>query len=410
MAQKLVTVEKAAEMLGLSPAEVTQLREQNRLRGFRDGATWKFKLEDVEQLVGERQKEAQPPKDDASSDDVLLSEVELGNSQAGASGTVIPPHGKEGAVDSDIQLADSSVNLGSGIDLARTPGDTGKGSKGGGGPDSGDLDLTLDEDISLEDSHVPLAEPQSAAAPAAHGGDSAVDLSAKEEKLADDDLVLGGSSSGSDITLGGDSGISLVDPADSGLSLEEPVELGAAPAEESLELGEDDMLSLDEAAVDTESPTELKTDDEFLLTPLEEGGDEEDSESGSQVIALDQEPVSGEAATMVAGAPGAMAAMLDEDVAGAGLGAGVAGMPAAGPAASFGAAAVASDAAAFAPGLALPEAPYSGLMVTFLVFCSVLLLLSGWMIVDLLRNMWSWNASYQSSSGIMNAIARMFGS
>ena len=36
-------------------------------------------------------------------------------------------------------------------------------------------------------------------------------------------------------------------------------------------------------------PTQLKTDDDFLLTPLEEAADTDDSESGSQVIALDTE-------------------------------------------------------------------------------------------------------------------------
>ena len=60
-------------------------------------------------------------------------------------------------------------------------------------------------------------------------------------------------------------------------------------------------------------PTQLKTDDDFLLTPLEETTDTEDSESGSQVIALDTE--GDEAATMVGAAAGvSMAAMLDEDL------------------------------------------------------------------------------------------------
>ena len=46
-----------------------------------------------------------------------------------------------------------------------------------------------------------------------------VDLASEGEVLDDDDLVLGGSDSGSgsDITIAGDSGISLVDPNDSGL-------------------------------------------------------------------------------------------------------------------------------------------------------------------------------------------------
>ena len=59
--------------------------------------------------------------------------------------------------------------------------------------------------------------------------------------------MLGGSGIGSDVTIGGDSGISLVDPADSGMSLEQPLDLGGASAE-SLELGEDDMLRPGRAA------------------------------------------------------------------------------------------------------------------------------------------------------------------
>ena len=62
-----------------------------------------------------------------------------------------------------------------------------------------ELDLTLDQDLTLEDSNV-----ASAAVGSAPGG-SAVDLSGK--KLDDDELVLGGSGTGSDISIGGDSGI-----------------------------------------------------------------------------------------------------------------------------------------------------------------------------------------------------------
>ena len=98
------------------------------------------------------------------------------------------------------------------------------------------------------------------------------DLEAAADVLDDEDLVLGGSGEDSDIALGGDSGISLVDPADSGLSLEEPLDL-AGEDEESLELGEDDMLCLDED--DSEEMMDLEADDEFNLTPLDEVGNEE---------------------------------------------------------------------------------------------------------------------------------------
>lgn len=414
MALKFYNVEKAAEILGVTPAEVNHLREENRLRGFRDGATWKFKTEDVEKLAEEMKGAGGKP---AAEDDVLLSEVEPAGSGPSGSGTVIRDAGKASPVDSDIRLSDeaapgSDVQLGgssaSGLDLASTSGLELSGSAAGS--NVGDLDLTLDEDITLEDSQVAARKEKTSAKGAKKttpAGDSTLDLSDKGG-VDDDDLVLGGSSSGgSDITIGGDSGISLVDPADSGLSLEEPLELGAA-ADESLELGEDDMLTLDEQ-VDTESPTELKKDDEFLLTPLEEAGEEEDSESGSQVIALDSDVGSDESATLIAsGEAAAMPAMLDEDFTGAGFGGGAPALGGAAAGAGFAGAMAAEGPALGAGAYALPEAPYSMWVVIFLVLCSLVLMLTGWMMVDLVRNMWSWQGPYNSTSMIMDGILQLF--
>lgn len=394
-AKRFYTVEETAEILGISPAEVSHMREENRLRGYRDGATWKFRVEDVDQMAKQQKApRGEPGEDDAG--DLLLSEAELGPPDSGASGTVIGESGKPSPADSDLHLADSDVGLAgdSGLELA------------GSGSGRGELDLTLDEDLSLEDSKVPLGQqkgPGGKAQKTAPAGDSTLDLSAP-----DDELVLGGSGSGSDITIGGDSGISLVDPADSGLSLEEPLELSPPASEESLELGEDDMLTLDEQPVDSDSPTALKTDNDFLLTPLEEVGEEEESESGSQVIALDSEVTGEDAATMIATPAPAMAAMLDEDFGGLGIGAGptlgagpgaTPGFPPTGP--------TIEGAPAGVGAAVLPEAPYSGWVVTGLVICFVFLLLTGWMMFDLMRNMWSWGGAYSINSSLMDAILNL---
>ena len=231
--------------------------------------------------------------------------------------------------------------------------------------------MTLDHDLTLEDSNVSVAAAKPAAA-----GDSAVDISGK--KLEDDDLVLGGSGTGSDISIGGDSGISLVDPADSGLSLETPLNLSGG--EESLELGEDDLLGM---ASDIGVGGQ-KGDDDFQLTPMDDLSDGEDSESGSQVIALDTEGEGDEAATMVASGGTPVAAMLDEE-----LGADSALVPMAttelglaGP----------EDALAFgSSAAALPEAPYSVWNIISLVLVSMLLILVGMMMYDLLLNMWGFD-------------------
>ena len=140
---------------------------------------------------------------------------------------------------------------------------------------TGDSHVNLGDDLTLGSSTATLKGGGSALKREAAGrAGSDLDLTAAGEGLSDDELVLGGSSgAGSDVTLGGDSGISLVDPADSGLSLEEPLDLAAA-GDESLELGEDNMISLADEAIDHDAATQLKSDDDFLLTPAVEAGDE----------------------------------------------------------------------------------------------------------------------------------------
>ena len=385
MAQKYYSAEEAANVLGVAPADVTAMQQRNELHGYRDGANWKFKVEEVDELAAQRSSGDDEAADDEG--DVLLSEAELGASDAGLSGSVIGgDKDRSSPADSDLQLA-----AGSGVEL-------GAEDSGGEGSGSGldELDLTLEEDVSLEDSQ--LGQP-------AEDGGSTIDLTGKD--IDDDDLVLGGSGTGSDITIGGDSGISLVDPADSGLSLSEPLELGESDSSAALQLGEDDMISLGEEA-DTDAPTELKTDDDFLLTPLEEAADEE-SESGSQVIALDTEGEGDEAATMIAGsgAGGGMAAMLDEDLsAQPGADFGIAGADAAGLGVQPGAAA--QGAPLTQPGAALPEAPYSIWNVLSLALCVIVLIFGGWFMYDLAQNMWSWGGTHEVSSPMMDWVLSLF--
>ena len=393
MAQKYYNSTEAAKILGVSPADINQMVLRRELYGYKDGADWKFKTEDIDRVAAER------GGHDEAGDDVLASEIELGHSDPGLSGTVIGVD--KSHAESDIRLADSGVNPGaspaqagssdlnlmdSDIDLA-SPKPSGEAKKGAAKVSQfEDLDMTLDQDLSLEDSSVAVSagKPSKPAATA----DSAVDLSGK--KLDDDDLVLGGSGTGSDISIGGDSGISLVDPADSGLSLESPLNLSSS--EESLELGEDDLLGMASGV----GASGLKGEDDFQLTPMEDLGDGDDSESGSQVIALDTEGEGDEAATMVASSGTPVAAMLDEDL---GSDASLAAMPLA--AATDLGLAGAEDALAMggfdASAAALPEAPYSIWNILALVFVSMLLILVGMMMYELLRNMWGFDKPIKTS-------------
>jgi hypothetical protein len=422
--KKFYTVEEAAVLLGLTPAEVTLKRERNVLRGFRDGANWVFKTADVEAMARERRSGKASDSRDDDSRDVLLSDMELGGSELGASGTVLGPTSGKAASDSDIKLADSEIGFG---DLGRPRPAAKPAPAGEDSGSSADIDLALDDalidesQVAMDDdasgtvanTMVPPRAKKAEPAPPIVSGGSSVKLAAGEAKLDDDDIVLGtGSGTGSDVSIGGDSGISLVDPTDSGLSLEEPLELGRID-DDSLELGEDDMLTFSEDTGESSAPA-LKKDEEFLLTPLDEPLEEE-SDSGSQVIALDSAgPVSDQTATMLAPSiPSDMGSMFEEPmlsgpaplVAAGAVGAAAFAAPlGAGP---LGAASMFGEPGMTPAGasIAVPaEAPYSGMQIAGLTACFVMLIPCGWIVYDLVRAIWHWENATGVSSGLLKLL------
>ena len=418
MARKLIELDEAAKMIGVSSDTLNLMRERHEIYGYRDGSSWKFKAEDVEKLIADR---AALPGEGAAGelaemdddlDSILLSEVELGESGPSTSSTVIGKTDAPPSPESDIQIArpqgprqsDPGV---SDVVLASQSGVLDAPAAKFDQLDTLDLDLpspaesgiTLATDtLKLPADQVHLgheimlgSEDVTSVKPASDldKGGSAIELAAPED---DDDLVLGGSGAGSDVThAAGDSGISLVDPSDSGLSLEDiPLELGGS-AVETLELGEEEDAIVLEEEGDSESATQLKTEP-FLLTPLDEAG--EGSDSGSQAIALDSDEVPFEEVGAFDAEGGGL---LEEDLGGPGLGA-----PAVAATAGF-----APAGATMAPS-AVPEAPYSIWNVLLLSFSTLVLVLTGMMMVDLMRNMWSWNGEFSVNSSLMDTILGLF--
>lgn len=372
MAQRYYNTEKAAELLGVAPADVTRLRERRELNGYRDGADWKFKAEDVEALIAKRS--AGGGDDAEPSGDIVLSELTLGQSDSDSSGTVLGMDERSG--DSDIRLSDDEGIL--------AP-EASSGSFNG-------LDLALEgSGLSLNDK-----------GPAA---------GAHSDHALDDDLALGASGSGSDITVGGDSGISLIDPADSGLSLEDPLEFAAdASSDETLQLGEADIV--------LEEPETLEkggSGDFLLQPPSDEVSEGEDSDSGSQVIALDLEAEGDEGATMISGSAPSAPAALPDDFATADMGPMVPAVPLdAEP--IFGAApeaaAMSLPTSGIEPGptvvVAPTEVPYSTLNIVSLSLCCLLLAFCGMFMYDVIRNMWSWNSEFSVNSSMMDFLLGLF--
>ncbi len=496
MDQKFVKLDDAAEQLGVSTDQLNQLREQGKLRAYRDGSSWKFRTEDIETMVrdglpdlsadsgiqlGDLDMGLSMPEDDLEAessldvvpsptfdeeefelatgssaelsfdlessdgsdlsldlddaesgddpDSILLSEAELGDSPDRPASTII------GKVDldlgADLELTDeesnaleSDVRLADLDDLGSDAGATGELPPMSGGPTVNFDDLEeLELDLEAESSRILKPEDVAAAQQAAQaqqqapaessdlrleddfelggsgaelsglsalgldsGGGSEIDLASTSSPSGDvplsglsalelddddaDDFVLG---DGSDITLSAaDSGINL-SPADSGLSLDDaPLELTGSAIGSGLDIGEASGISFLGSDIGSEG---------FELTPTEEVEDEDDS---SQVIALDEFKDHEEA----------------DDLLGAGFG--TAGMGATGLASTPG---FASPVATMQP----QETQFTGWQVVFLSLCIVMLGLCGIMVVDLVRNLWSWDQPFTVNSALIDSLNSLFG-
>lgn len=302
------------------------------------------------------------------------SEVNLEGSEIDLDGSELQLEGSSG---SGLELAESASNLLSDADLMAAS--------------SGKLEGDDDDDLILDEGGL------SGSAVSLDLDDDAIDLDGSGLDLdASGTGVNLLDASGSDITLdASSSGINL-NPSDSGISLEASGDLGSGV--EALELGEaDEIVELGDEDIDLEGITELKTDDDFLLSPVD-GELVEDEDSGSQVIALDAEEVVDfdESAPTMLG-DDALAEVADfEELEAAPVTAEDAATPVAAVSATAGTATV-------------PEAPFSIWNVLFLGLSVLLLCLCGIMVMDLLRNMWSWQEPYSLTSKLMDGILSLIG-
>ena len=384
MASKFVELSEAAKQLGITADELNDARNAGEVHGFRDGSSWKFKPQELERFAEERgvSMDAGDNFDDLLDDldidggggsSVLVSDEALGAGQESLSSTIIGEN-SAGAADSDLRLVPAE-DEGDDISLDDDDDDLQLEPLA----DSTGSDLTLDD---ADDDELSL-EPATGTGELGAASDE-LDL----DGLDDDDLTvdIGG---GSDLTLGtGDSGINLASPADSGLSLEEePLEIGSSAS--GLELPEDDEVISLGAEAGPDDATQLKQEDEFLLSADETDDDGGDDSSGSQVIDLEDSAAfedSGDGAGLTP-AGGGLEAELQSQAGGVdpsmGLGQ---------PAPTYGGS---------------PETPYSIWNVAALMFILLLLSVSGIVMIDLIRSLDTWEGESTISSGLASAIASL---
>ena len=418
MAARFLSLEEAAAKLGVTPDQLKELRDAGEIHGYRDGASWKFKPEEVDRVAAERGDGG--ASDDLGLDDLLAiddsDDLDLGDfeelddssilvtedapqAEHESSSTII---GREGEDD------DVVAEAGSESDLKLAPSDG--GSSESGSSESEEFELSLDDSssgssgdsVELVDSGEIAADIGATIDASASGsdsddfalsdddllleGDDKLAAAAKDLALSDDDdLLLGaGSGSGSDDEFelsSGESGISLAASDLDAVVLDESSSSSGSD-DFDLELSDDSMVVPAHASAD--EPESLKPDEEFLLTPAEDLMSDESSDSGSQVIALDDSE-SGSADLSPVLVP-AGASESGEGV--------VPEMQPFQPAA---------EGMAY-PTEALPEAQYSIVMMIWLSILTVTLMALGMVMFDIVRNMWSWQGQFASTSWLTDAL------
>jgi len=440
------SLEKAAEILKVTPAEVNRLREKGEIRGFRDGSNWKFEPEEIDNYyitLTRKKPESVSPFGLAGEDEDLLSSedeqdlptmmadsasfaqfgdlMSLNDSQTDTVSTVADANLDDGlALINDEHLDELALSDTPLHSQVRKPDEKieifaiqGENDSPGVSADSGSgLNLGDDSGISL-----------------IGGSGSGIDLGGSDKIFDDDDVVIGGSSSG--LNLGGDSGISLLDAA-----AESDFSLGAAAggSDAILELApEDDILALIDEEVDPDTATVLGAEDDFQLQADDDIFMTDDSESSSQVIAIEGDLASdldsfnfaddiGEAS--VASDTGGDDLLFSSDDSpavsgdiftevGSGIDSAFGGfgdMEGLGStddvAGGFGTetASAATPTAVITPGSHEPK--FTGLSVTALFIMVLIMAFGGSLMFELIRSIWSWSEPFTINSSILGLFGK----
>lgn len=395
---KFVPLDDAAKMLNIPPDQLVEKRANGDLHGYRDGSSWKFRMEEIERFAEENGLSVASADNDLQ----LSGESDLGLTDPASSDVL-----------SGLELDDGgSTNPGDGAaadsDIGLIP--TDDATDGTSPPSSSNIFNDSDDDLDLS-----LEGASGTGELAVDGsdfglGDDGLDLSSDDDlALGDDDeLVL---SSSSDVTLGSDTGINLTSPSDSGLSLlDEPLDLGSSVS--SLELPEDDEI----VAIDDDG--QLQVEEEFQLEPSAGSGADDDDASGSQVIPLDESSFESSGNDMF----GVEEPLLMEDTSGMGGGGlnlgkpgdmGVMdtalGDPGLGPAITPSPAGTPGTSALPSPVSADPYADYTATNVLVLFTIVTFLAVGGILMADLMLNMWSWSGTTPISTTLMDTVLNTIG-
>src|SRR4051812_10632242 len=239
MAQRLTSLEEAATQLGISTDRLNALREAGKVRAYRDGASWKFRSEDIEKFAAE----GLPVIDSSPSDLALDLDDEDDDFKFPADSSANVKAAP--SADPDLSLADE-------VTPAKQPSEPAAGSAGS------DLSLDAEEmvagpasDLSLDEVDEPtVAGDEGSDDALALDDDGSIDINTDSILLSENEL--GGSLGRPPSTIIGKADLDL--DADLDLS---PLDKGAGPASDVRLASESDLLPMggDDLGLDLPSPS-----------------------------------------------------------------------------------------------------------------------------------------------------------
>jgi excisionase family DNA binding protein len=243
MAQRLTSLEEAATQLGISTDRLNALRESGKVRAYKDGASWKFRSEDIEKFAAEGIPTIDPSASDLALD--LDDEDDDFKFPADSSGSLKAPP----STDPDLALADEEKPAAPADKPAAEPVAESAGS---------DLSLDSEEmvagpasDVSIEDVDEPTVAGLDEGSDDALALDDDGSIDINTDSILLSEAELGDSLGRPPSTIIGKADLDL--DADLDLS---PLDKGAGPASDVRLAGESDLLPVgDEDLLDLPSPS-----------------------------------------------------------------------------------------------------------------------------------------------------------
>lgn len=282
MSQKYLSLEETAALLRMPTDEVIRLREKGGLRGFADRGTWKFREDDVQQVLRSRQPDSDPDVP------ILVPDSAIGaDDDVGEQPTVIRKPDLPKTSDSEVTLLGGSDVE---IDALDSDSDVKLAGESGLALTEKNKSSVSDIKIALPDSSLhldaPEQKPKKPAVPqlppidlSKFDSDSDVALVGESKPQSDSDVALVGGKTDQitigplDPSLGSDSDVRLVsDPrpsgSDSDVKLVEPQKnQGSGSDSDVALLSEDDQsIALDFTPDEGEGASVLSDESGIRLT------------------------------------------------------------------------------------------------------------------------------------------------